>query len=263
MNAAPLDKPNAPHLPPPDEPAWSRTRWIVYILLAFGLHVILFYALGNREPIAVRPVENALAVRLITSATERQQLHDPTLFALPHPRGFAALTWLQPPALSYASFRWTESPRLLPLSVGQLGATFLELAETNSTSAREIAIAPSPALTVLPPPADLPRRTNSQLHFSLNLEARRPPRTDWNLPPPPTLEGLTNTVVQVLVNERGQVVRATLLPPGSGSKETDQAALQSVRALIFTRAPDATPPVVGRVIFDWASPLPPQPGSTP
>ena len=73
-----------------------------------------------------------------------------------------------------------------------------------------------------------------------------------------------NTVVQVLVDARGQVIRATLLPPGSSSPEADQTALKTARNLRFKTSSDSTSAVVGRLIFEWATtPSTNAPATTP
>lgn len=65
---------------------------------------------------------------------------------------------------------------------------------------------------------------------------------------------LASTVVQVLVNPQGQVLSATLEPPGSGLPAADQEALRLVRQARFVTPPDqpvSTPLHWGRVEFVW------------
>ena len=119
MNAAPLH-------PRP----WSRRRWWTIILLVFGLHVGLIFALGERNASRPRPVKVA-RLHLVAEGGELLALGDPTLFALPHARGFAAPTWLPAPRVEFAPFKWTESPRFLVLPIAQLGATFLQFMQTK------------------------------------------------------------------------------------------------------------------------------------
>src|SRR5262245_6002427 len=81
---------------------WSIARRVFYIVLAFAIHVGLIFAFGNRKPIVARSVVNAPRIQLASGHSELQLLDDPTLFALPHPRGFAAATWLQLPRVEFA-----------------------------------------------------------------------------------------------------------------------------------------------------------------
>ena len=144
MNAAPLDPQLPAELPHSDETSWSTGRWIFYIALAFGLHIGLLYGLSDHKPQPPRAVKNAATLLVTAGQTDSQQLDDPTLFARPHPRGFAAATWLRLPQITFAPFRWTEPPRLLPLAVEQLGAIFLRHAETNAPAPRQIETAATP-----------------------------------------------------------------------------------------------------------------------
>lgn len=253
MNAAPTE-PSTDAALHPDDVAWSGTRLFITILVVFGLHIGLFFLLGDRQPLPTRAVKNAAAFHLTERPTEAQQLDDPTLFALPHPRGFAGITWLRLPEINFPPFRWSEPPRMLPLPVAQLGTAFLRLAESNNLPiTREFAATPGPITTVLSPAEPPPSRTVSTLRLNGNL-SQRPLRNDrLTLPTPRAAEGLTNTVVQVLVDERGQVVSATILPPGSGVKETDLAALKFSRTLRFKPVTEDTALTVGRLVFEWAT----------
>jgi TonB family protein len=71
---------------------------------------------------------------------------------------------------------------------------------------------------------------------------------------------LAATVVQVLVDEQGGVMSATVKPPGSGLAAADQEALRLARALRFERVQPlegATKPVWGDVEFVWLTVAPP------
>ena len=54
-------------------------------------------------------------------------LSDPTLFALPHFRGFWGDPWLRPPPAPDRSFEWTEEPRWLALETQALPRPNLEV----------------------------------------------------------------------------------------------------------------------------------------
>jgi hypothetical protein len=85
-----------------------------------------------------------------------------------------------------------------------------------------------------------------------------------DLPPWPSREVLTNSVVTLWVDANGQPVSApTLFPPGSGSADADQCALQEARRARFEplNTADPTDPMAGltwgQLIFEWRTlPLP-------
>ena len=249
MNAAPSPSDT---LTCQDEP-WSAMRWIIAISLVFGLHIGLIYALGSRKPIELRPVKNAPAMQMTTSLNDFQQLDDPTLFALPHPRGFAAATWLRLPQIAFTPFRWTEPPRLLALPVQQLGETFLRFANTNAYPRLEIQSLASVQFTKVEPAetfADAPRE--SRLRVNGGLTGRRILNVPANLPAWSSTDTLTNTLVRVFVDARGNVFSPVLQRPGSGSKDADQYALKLARDAKFsTGQKNGDTLTKGLLIFEW------------
>jgi len=287
MNAAQPSSPSPPNRPSPfdhsgegellgregqvcDPAPWSRRRWWTIILLVFGLHVGLIFALGERKSAVPRPVQVA-RLRLVREGGELLALGDPTLFALPHPRAFAAPAWLPVPRVEFAPFKWTENPRFLVLPVAQLGATFLQFMQTNTFARLELETLPAPEL-ILPEliPLFTPP-TRSELHVRGDLAKRRllnPPE----LPSWPAADLLTNSVVRAQVDAAGNVHSFTLVAPGSGSKLADQRALELTRLLRF--APASQPPVIspdpvgqltsGTLVFEWHTlPLPPATNAPP
>ena len=250
MNAAPLDSHGPPLPGHPDEPSWSAARWIISITLVFGLHVGLIYGLGDRKPLQRRAIANAVSLRVATVQSELQQLEDPTLFALPHLRGFAGAIWLRHVETN-AAFRWTEPPRLLALRVERLGEFFLQQAETSAPARRQIETIAAPMTTVLSPMDEEIPRGPALLRVNGGLAGRPLRNAPATLPRQPAQENLTNSVVQVLVDGRGQVISATLMTPGSGGAATDQDALRISRNLRFSASRDAASLTVGKLVFEW------------
>lgn len=266
MNAAPLEPdPPAETKPPQDEGSWTRHRWWLLIALVFLAHIGLIFAFGERGPILPRRSESMPQIRLVTRPSELVALNDPTLFALPHPKGFAAATWLQIPQVEFPAFWWTESPRWLALSVEQLSDTFLHFMQTNRFARFELEALPAPELTMPETPPNIALTAQSLLRVDGDLRQRRllnPAQLrSW-----PSAELLTNSVVQVLVDAGGNVFSPILVPPGSGSKDADQWALNFARTARF--APQAQPAIIspnpvgqltqGALIFQWhTEPLPP------
>ncbi len=235
--------------------SWPWHRWALFIGLVFAIHIGLLFALGNRKPIVRRAVVNAPVLQLTVRRSEREQLDDPTLFALPHPNGFAGAAWIRRPRLEFAPFRWTEPPRLLALSGENLGVTFLKHRETNRVARLdlELEILPPSGFTPLNPVAPtLLTNRNSRASLGGEVTKRKWLNAPTDLPPQRAADILTNTVVQVWVGTDGRVFSPTLLLPGSGSKDADQLALKLARAAQFAPLAGAAAQLTrGTLIFEW------------
>lgn len=244
MNAAPTA--------PPDR-AWTRQRWALFIGIAFAAHVGFIFAFGDRTPMVPRAIVNAPTIQFTAHRGEREQLDDPTLFALPHPNGFAGAAWLRRPQIEFAPFRWTEPPRLLALSGAQLGATFQQQRAPKDLARLAVEILPPPEPTSLPPrDGTFITARRSALSLGGELTHRRWLNAPAALPAWPAADLLTNSVVQVWVDADGQILSPALLLPGSGSKEADQLAMKFARTARFAPLPghraQLTP---GTLIFEW------------
>ncbi|HEX5220539.1 MAG TPA: hypothetical protein VFZ59_13295 [Verrucomicrobiae bacterium] len=251
MNATAQESPpSGPESSPPQ--SWSLTRWIVYVMVALAIHVGLIFIFGNRKPIVPRSVTNAPQIRLATTRSELQSLDDPTLFALPHPQGFAAKAWRQLPEVAFAPFRWTEPPQLLDLPAAKLGSAFLHFASTNVVRRVEVE-----ALTAVPttPPVSSDPPTSLKQHSTVSTSGSITRRRWLNAPAVlrswPAADLLTNSVVRIVVDTDGQVFSPALLPPGSGSKAADQYALEIARAARFARLPRSAGQMIGTLVFEW------------
>ncbi len=243
---------------PPEvtEPSWSRLRWTLTLLLTFVGHVALIYIFGSHHPIEPRPVKNAVRAEIAWMRTEMMDLQDPTVFAGPHPRGFAASTWLVLPTIPFPNFRWTDTPRFLDLSSEQLGNSFSVQPAEPPPPPSHPSLSPAPSFAILLPPAPPSPPTHSAVCITGSL-------ADWPLAEPlPVLpvrssrEGLTNSIVQVVVDETGRVFSTILLPPGSGSAEADQQAIQIANGTRFIPPSGQTSVVVGNLVFQWQTRMP-------
>jgi len=208
---------------------------------------------GSRKPIQPRAVVNAPKIRFTTKESELLRLGDPTLFALPHARGFAAAAWRQWPDRGFILFRWTEPPQLLSLPIANLGGAFLRFVQTNTPPKVELeTLAPPAATTIEAPSPQTSLRQHSHAVAGGRL-ANRP----WLNPPVvlrswPAPDLLTNSIIRVVVDPGGQVFSLVLLPPGSGSIPADQFALETARAARFAPLPPgADGQVTGFLIFEW------------
>lgn len=228
---------------------WSRRRWATLLALVFVVQLAFLFALGDRQPVKPRGVQ---PVMVRSSESPFAALQDPTLFALPNAHGVAGLTWLKTPVVARAPFRWTTTPRLLALPAQDLGLAFSPSWESNSPANLTFAAKPQPETLILAAPSisAAPPITNSTLRITRDLAARR-----WlNLPPLRSWAGtnlLAPSVVQALVDAEGNVRSLTLMPPGSGSRDADEYALQLVRQAHFTAGRKGEAPVLGEMTFRW------------
>jgi TonB family protein len=239
----------------PEEPAWSAGRWTFYVVLVFGLHLGLFYCLSARQPLTVRPVVAAPVIQSYPLAQFPAEWEDPTIFAQPHPRGFAGQAWLPLPEINFPPFRWSEPARLLELPVAQLGNWLVQLASTNKLSVAFPSLVPPPTLTVLARPDAPQRLRDSTTRLADGLSNRKWQNAPATLPRTAARDGLTNTLVQLLVDRRGFTISAMLLRPGSGDPELDQTALRLARTARFNPVAPPQTTEVGTLIFEWA-PMP-------
>lgn len=245
------------------EPIWPARRWGVLITLVFATQLALILWLGR--PQRVRTIQRGPAPSLQLPAPGNSGLlafDDPTLFALPHQEGFSGLAWLTVAEPDLHPFRWEEPPRLLALNPANLGSDFRTYMVTNQPTALPEIAQPEFKFKVPEPAPSTPLVSASTLRLSGGLAGRRllaPPE----LRPWPSLDILSNSVVQVLVGADGRPISATLLkPPGSAPTEADQYALRSATKVRFN-AVNADPlnPLaaiaLGQMIFEWQTvPMP-------
>jgi hypothetical protein len=105
--------------------------------------------------------------------------------------------------------------------------------------------------TILPPLPPPPAPTQSALRLVGNLAERKLESIPAALPLQPAADNLTNTLVQVTVDEAGRVFSPVLLPPGSGSKDADQLALKTVGGMKFAPVGKTPRLTVATLIFEW------------
>ncbi len=236
-------------------------RWWGLVVLVFVVQVGLVFWLSDRTP--PRPPRPAAAPALqllpVKATFELLALGDPTLFALPHRQGFSGPAWLEVPPLPLQSFVWSEPPRWLPPPLADLGLAFGHFIETNDFNALPAPAQPRPDLA-LPAVAPL---SLSREHSEVRIEgalAQRHLIGSLELPAWPNPDLLTDTVVQLAVDDAGRPLSFTMLPPGSGSRKADQFALDLARTARFEPIsgdsregprPQATRLTWGLMVFQW------------
>ena len=214
---------------------------------------------GARKQIVPRTVTNAPTLKLADGSNELLALNDPTLFALPHPEDFAGGMWSPAPVVEPPTFRWTESPRWLPLSADELVAVFNRFMQTNQFAGLALEFKPPPnsARRWCPWSRRSPKASTLRVEGDL---ARRRLLTPMNLPSWPYADVIAPSRVQVLVDDAGDVVSAVLLPSDNSLEvlghydAADQRALELARAARFAPASHLT---IGQLIFNWRTVPPP------
>jgi hypothetical protein len=244
--------------------SWPLSRWLLLIALALAAHIALIFIFGTRKSITPMVVKDAPRLELIAGASEWLRLNDPTLFALPNSQGFAGPVWVEPPRVQFHRQEWSEPPRYLSLSGGELGGIFSRFMETNRFATFNVELKPPPPFTVPLVPLEPKFADASTLHIEGDL-VRRSLLTSMKLPRWPYADVLQPSKVQVLVNPAGNVV-STVLLSSSGfatadphAVTPDQRALELARAARFAPGPDLT---LGKLIFNWCT-VPPPATNTP
>ena len=261
---------------PPVEPRpWTAGRWWTTIIAVFALQAALVILLEDRSPVKPREPASVPTFRFTTKRMgELVAIEDPTLFALPHREGFSGEAWLKEPALEFRSSDWSEPPRSLPLDLQQLGASFGIFIQTSAPPSFPViaTLEPHPELTASPTVPIAPASAPSRLRMDGDLAQRRL-LSALPLPSFTNTDLLTNRVVQLLVDARGNTVSAVLLVAGSGAtqSEADQRALNLARAAQFEAVePGAAKPAtqsadwsIGTMIFEWQTVLEPSTNTPP
>ncbi|MFM2082535.1 MAG: hypothetical protein RL380_1226 [Verrucomicrobiota bacterium] len=252
---------------------WSRLRWTGVITLVFAAQFAFIFLLGTRKPNT--PRRTFPAPQLVLAAEPASEklfpladLADPTLFSLPHARGFSGQARALTPrtristADSETPFHW------LPLRTENLGFTLRQLVADNLAGELPFAekIRPLPSPLVLP---TLPAAASAPAIRYAGALAGRAPLLVPELPPQRAVEPVPDTEVQALVDAAGHVVTATVLSHGGSA---DAIGLALARQLRFTPLPGGgntrvVQPLagltLGRIIFHWRTESPAETTATP
>jgi hypothetical protein len=245
---------------------WSRSRWFISILLVFAGQIGLLLALRSRTPMVPPAPAPKLSISVATEPDEILALNDPTLFLLPHREGFSGEAWRKTPRLEFQPADWSERPRPLPWTGQPPGEDFAISIRSNAVTGFQPFAIPEPG----PEPEyspDEPMATNSTVRIEGALKERRL-LTRFTLRSWPNKDLLTNSVVQVQVDARGDVFSAVLLaPPSDQRSAADRLALELAKRARFEpvqpvgpgRMKSSAPELMtGTIIFEWHSlPLPP------
>jgi TonB family protein len=237
----------APQLAGPKPPGegWSRTKWIAVIAIIFVAHIAIIFAFGEKKQIVPRAVKIVPSLKLADGSGELFALDDPTLFALPHLEGFAGPALRNQELTQFHRQDWTEKPRWLDMPAESLGATFQQFVKTNFFASHPLDFKPEAKLSALQP-VESALEQNSTMQIEGELSQRRL-LDETNLPSLQYSDVIAPSVVQILVNEAGDVVSPVLLD-SSGFTDADDKALKTARAARFAPSPKMT---LGKLIFNW------------
>jgi TonB family protein len=240
----------------------TRRFWLWGFLFVFLLHAFAVFWFGERaaaRQALAKPapfLQFSLTPRADRRLVDSLALRHPTLFALPSARGFSGGAWLNFTPEKVQIVENFAPPEWLPLPVEQLGRTLSDYARTN-VSATDTLLAElryTPAQEFRTP--DEPVITRSVFRIEGLLTGRGLMHAPV-LPSATHTDVLRSTVLSVLVNGEGNVESAIVIVE-SGRRETDQAALDTVRQFVFEPLPIskaavrmAAPPTPGRVVFTW------------
>jgi len=253
MNDVSASLPTSGLTEPKRRGGWPLRQWMLVVVLIFIAHVALIFLFGSRKPLAPRAVANVPVLKQADDVDGLLALENPALFALPNPDGFASAVWSKTPGVKQPSFRWTESPRWLPLSASGLGTVLAQFARDNFSASHAPDFKPPVELSAPAIPLEPAFAQNSTLLIVGELKQRRL-LNEITLPSLPDNDVIAPSIVQVLVNAAGSVISAVVLPSqnsleGAGRYgPADQRALQLALQLRFAPASQLT---FGIIIFNW------------
>ncbi len=236
-------------------------RWWTWVVIIAAVQTGLIFLLGAKHPAVPRAPFAMPPIFLSASEpSELAALNDPTLFALPHQRGFSGSAWTLAPKSGFTAADWDEPLRWLPLAPEKLGKGFKQFVADNTPAPFPVAEKLEPQITA-PPATEFPLPTRS----TLRVEGGRALLTNLELTSWPNTDVLTNTVARALVDAGGLVVSATLLE-SCGLPTADQRALELTRSAHFEPLPGGDKerlahPLNGlswvKMIFNWHTVAPP------
>jgi hypothetical protein len=190
-----------------------------------------------------------------SAANMLQALADPTLFALPHQKGFSGPRWNPS---EFRPFAWSEPLEWLVPSAQLWNGPFKPVIPSNASGPLLAMLEAAPDLT-LPEVSPLaPSREKSAFHIEGELASRRL-LTPLSLKSWVTSDMLTNTVVQVLVDADGRPLSALLLS-ACGLGDADHLALEQAQSARFAAVSTSGPDralnaeadlMWGTIVFEW------------
>jgi TonB family protein len=174
---------------------------------------------------------------------------DPSTFARPGRHGFSSEAWLSQSPPEYHPSNRLEAPMWLSLDVSTLGHVSVpDLGRALEPLFLDLSGQEASALEPLPvflPSPFVPTQSVLRLQGNLRLRLANP----VSLPPQPSAQLLTNSVVELAIDRAGRVL-AHRLQARSGSAAADEAALGVAKSLRFRPSAEAGA-AWGEAVFEW------------
>ena len=227
--------------PTAEERAWTPGRWIVVAGGIMAAQVLLIVLLSDRTSVLPRHPRSSLRIALLGAPGADSRLNslaiptDPTLFALANQREFTGAAWKRPQPTGPRLPDWidqgpSETPPL-PTGLGSAPVDYLRAHRVPSLAA--LGRVP----TSMGGLASRPMAVRTQSLVSVEgVLAERPLLAPLKAPSWPHQDLLTNTVVDLTVNQAGFAVSASTRQ-SSGLATADRKALEIARAARFQTGP--------------------------
>lgn len=238
---------------------WSARRWIGVVTAVFVAQLTFVFLLSAKPERKANHLSNRRAGICLLTAIDKADPHvellvmrDPANNALVNSNGFSGRLWFGLPEVGRDRPAITEPHRWLqPEQINIPIKGSHRQPQADSTPLQISPVRPVPP--GIGPLQTRPLLTNSTIRLECNLQRRQ-------LLNPPTLptweftDVLLPTSVQVLLDEYGHVINATLLSR-SGLAAADEGALEFARGLTFAQSNDASSGGLewGVVTFVWVT----------
>jgi hypothetical protein len=260
---------------PPEALRWGPRQWLYAGGLVLGIQVGAIFLLSEREASLPRPAVFPTAIHWAVDPASARSiaslpgLRDPTVFALPSLEGFSGSAWLKFSMPPFQVSDRIEPPRWLALQPARLGVLFAQAVATNAFPPLLVADKPMPDLIGSEPSVTAePQVAASEVELAGRL-AQRSLAFPLALPSWPNSDLLSNTTVQILVNDAGYVLSAIVLE-SCRLKAADDYATAAAREARFQplrpapgRAAEVDGVTYGKLIFKWHTVAPPVPAPAP
>ncbi len=234
------------------EQGWHRRKFSMVLVSVFVVQLGLLLFFGKKTPAQPVDVASTTAFSMLIQNASPEMLDallvtDPTLFVVPNHDSFSGAAWMKHRLVDYSPAEWSEPPSWLTLPQEKLTRALQDFVQANQKPLLPVAqkkapLEPSPLLT----------DGLTQAKPRITLEGEIAARFVGQLPELNAWQGtepLDRSIVQIAVNEAGQVLSAKLLSR-SGMVSADQNALRLAAGLRFAPVPVSSV-VWGRVIFPW------------
>lgn len=247
---------------------WSRRRWTLTIGSLFVVQLAMVFLLQEVKAAKPAPRPHINYHFEPSVLTSRQIAHyffttDPTLYSSASLHSFSGPAWLRFEFPRYDFPPSKKQVNWLDINMNQLGQT-PDSSGRFSNPLQTLTVASPKVESFLNYLAPDTARTQSVVTLEGNL-AQRVLQIPKNLPPRTASDMISNSVVELAADGRGQVI-STRLTGRCGSPDADREALKIARNLVFAPVSadvGGEPVSWGTLIFQWQAILPPDTNAPP